>query len=205
VNLGNIISGFDRFFKEIAMAIRLDPGAGGRSIGTDALQISDLIVSTASGIVSAAIRTGTLSYVSHASLYIGYDQLVEAVGKGVMLNNIYESMTHNTLAVAYRYPNLDEITALKIRDYVGVQLDKGYNYAGIAAHGCLITGHILCAIAAREMAERSDKFFCSQLVLAAYESVGIKLTTTSPLSSSPADIPHLRLKKKLIYVGHIKA
>lgn len=53
------------------MPIPLDPGRGGRSVGPEALQIGDIIVSTTSAAISRAIRVGTGSEVSHAMLYIG--------------------------------------------------------------------------------------------------------------------------------------
>src|SRR5207244_5020121 len=54
-----------------ALEIPLDPGEGGMSIGVDALQAGDIIVSTSRHPVSYAIRAGTLSAVSHAMLYVG--------------------------------------------------------------------------------------------------------------------------------------
>jgi len=186
------------------MAIPLDPGAGGMSIDFSALQNADFIVSTQGGATSAVIRLGTLSHVSHVALYVGYGQIVEAIGKGVSLNQLSDALMDDRLAVAYRYPDLDATDALKIRDFVGLQLDKGYNYAAIASQACLITGLIVC-IGADLVARKQDRFICSQLVLAAYESVGIKLTKTRLTKSRPGDIPHLQLKGTLNYVGHLKA
>ena len=66
-----------------AFEIPLDPGVGGMSIGVDALQPADIIVSTARHAVSYAIRAGTLSAISHAMLYVGNGKVIEAVGSGV--------------------------------------------------------------------------------------------------------------------------
>ncbi len=52
---------------------------------------------------------------------------------------------------------------------------------------------------------KRDEFFCSQLVFAAFKSVGIPLTETEPNWSTPGDIPKLALTKALNYVGHLKA
>ena len=55
------------------MTIRLDPGAGGRSIGEDALNMADMIVSTVDGsAVSLGIRVASGSPVSHSILYIDW-------------------------------------------------------------------------------------------------------------------------------------
>ena len=187
------------------MAIPLDPGAGGRSIDVTALETSDFIVSTQKGLLSGAIRLGTWSAVSHVALYIGYGQIVEAIGPGVSLNQLDVALRADTLAVVYRYPDLDPTDALKIRDFVGLQLDKGYNHTAILAQACQITGRIVCERAGQAIAQRQDRFICSQLVLAAYESVGIKLTKTRLVMSRPGQIPQLYLDGVLKYVGHLKA
>src|SRR5689334_11123626 len=114
------------------MAIPLDPGAGGQCIGADLLQMADIIVSTTSATVSAVIRTGTMSAVSHAALYIGAEQVVEAIGEGVVLRDLDLSLRDDRLAVAYRVPNLSPEQALRVRDYVGMNLGKPYS-VGMAA------------------------------------------------------------------------
>ncbi len=53
--------------------------------------------------------------------------------------------------------------------------------------------------------ERRDRFFCSELVLAAYHHGGVPLTRTPPAWSSPDDVARLRLSGVLEYVGHLKA
>ena len=192
------------------MAIPLDPGAGGMSIDQRALHISDIIVSTVgSSMVSRAIRVGTLSPVSHALLYIGYGQVVEAIGEGVVLRTLTESVKEATLAVAYRHPDLDETGALKVRDFVGRQIGKKYNYAGIAQQtifkACVLRGNIACAAIARTVTIKRDEFFCSQLIFSAYSEAGVKLSETSPNWAEPGSIPKLYMKGTLDYVGHIKA
>jgi len=47
-------------------------------------------------------------------------------------------------------------------------------------------------------------FFCSQLVLAAFEQAGVSLTPLPASRITPADITDLWLQKKLNYVGHLK-
>jgi hypothetical protein len=117
------------------MTIPLDPGAGGRSIDSSALQIADIIVSTTSAFVSAIIRAGTSSEVSHSALFIGGDQVVEAIGEGVVLRDLATSLSDDRLAVAYRLPDLTSDQALKIRDYVGNQLGLPYSVKGALGAG----------------------------------------------------------------------
>jgi uncharacterized protein YycO len=190
------------------MAIPLDPGAGGRSIDARALRMSDIIVSTTGDAISRGIRLATRSAVSHSMLYIGYNQVVEAIGSGVVLRSLEEAIRDAILAVAYRHPDLNSVETLKVRNFVGLQLDKRYNYAGIVQHaarrGCILAGPIACIAADRVQIKR-DEFFCSELVFAAYKSIGKALSDTEPGRSDPGNIPTLFLKKALDYIGHLKA
>src|SRR5690242_8668703 len=117
------------------MAIPLDPGAGGQSISPDALQTADIIVSTTAAAVSRVIRAGTISDVSHAALYIGGGQVVEAIGEGVVLRQLDVSLHDDTLAVAYRVPDITEEQALRVRDFVGMNLGKPYSVPLAAGAG----------------------------------------------------------------------
>lgn len=70
------------------MTIPLDPGVGGQSIDENALSIGDIIVSTTPALISRVIRRATGSVVSHALVYIGGGQVVEAIGAGVTLRTL---------------------------------------------------------------------------------------------------------------------
>lgn len=201
------------------MSIPLDPGRGGRSIGADSLRIADIIVSTTSALVSAAIRMGTNSEVSHAALYIGGDQVVEAIRAGVVLRDIETSLSDDILAVVYRVPGLTATQGLRVRDYVGRNLGLPYSIRGAVGAGLSYqnrhpyTGGFACAKAGICMAEpstplyradRVDSFFCSQLVFAAFQDAGIPLAGGRAQDIAPADIPDLWLTRVLLYVGHLK-
>ncbi len=62
--------------------IALDPGVGGCSIGIAALQPADIIVSTTASPLHEGIRIATRSVVSHAALYAGDGEMIEAIGRG---------------------------------------------------------------------------------------------------------------------------
>jgi uncharacterized protein YycO len=198
------------------MPIPLDPGAGGRSIGARALQIADIIVSThADEITSRIIRTVTSSPVSHTSLYVGGGLVVEAIKEGVVQRSLTAAFAGASLAVAYRRPELPDTDALAIRDYAGRQIGKPYNFAGLPGvagsilglpHG--MSGWIearLPPLPLRKPRRQEDSFFCSELVLAAYQTQGARLTIGEPRWGTPQDITALRLDRTLIYVGHLKA
>ena len=200
--------------------IPLDPGAGGRSIGESALQTGDIIVSTTGARVSGLIRWATKSQVSHAMLYIGGGQVVEAIGEGVMLRSLADAVAEATVAVAFRHPTLTTAQALVVRDFAGQQLGKAYNYWGIVRQGGFqLDRETFCSGKSGADYDRcvnwagrvnlgkgdDDSFFCSQLVVAAYQNAGVPLTSSPPNWNSPDDLAQLGMSKRLGYVGHLKA
>lgn len=50
----------------------------------------------------------------------------------------------------------------------------------------------------------SDSFFCSQLVLKAFEEAGLPITDTPAVWNTPLDVLVLSYTRKLGYVGHLK-
>jgi hypothetical protein len=199
--------------------IPLSPETGGRSIDERALEIGDIILSTTGALSSGAIRIATGSPVSHAALYVGGGQVVEAVEQGVVLRPLAEALADDTLAVALRHPALTELQALQVRDFAGQHLDSRYAVlAAIRAGLFRLDDRVHCR--GREGAElercrawrgrvqlgtpTNDEFFCSHLVLAAFEAAGVPLTTTPASWNTPRDIVQLTLNTSLAYVGHLK-
>lgn len=199
--------------------IPLAPATGGMSIGPDALHIGDIIVATTTHPVSWAIRTATGSPVSHAMLYIGGGQVVEAVGSGVTMRSLADAIADASLAVAFRHPTITEEQALRARDFAGRHLDEAYAYRGLARGLRFRLDQLVhCRGKTGEEYQRcrdwygkvdlgtptNDEFYCSQLVLAAYADAGLPLTAQPPHWSSPQDIVDLALTSTLAYVGHLK-
>lgn len=200
--------------------IPLDPGNGGMSIDESALQIGDIIVSTTPALISRAIRVATGAPVSHALIYIGGSQVVEAIGEGVVLRSLAESVAASTVAVAFRVPDLTSDEGLRVRDFVGKQIGLPYNRMGIVrqaafqldravfCHGKTGDDYTRCVnwVGRVDMGTPDNSsFFCSELVLAAFADAGVPLVTTPPGWGSPGDIADLRLDGRLAYVGHLKA
>ncbi len=199
--------------------IPLDPHTGGRSIPVSALEVGDLLVSTTREVPSRLIRLVTQAPVSHAMLYIGDGQVVEAIEKAIVLRTVEEAVADSHLVVAFRHPVLTPEQALRVRDYAGQQLGKPFNFVGILRQaGFQLDRRTFCNGKTGDEYDQcvrwvgrvnlgtatNDRFFCSELVLKAYESAGIPLTTTPPNYNSPGEIPELLQNGTLTYVGHLK-
>lgn len=193
-----------------ALDIPLDPGAGGRSIGVDAMLPGDIIVSTTRAWVSRAIRLGTLSPVSHVMLYLGAGRVIEAVGSGVREVSVEAALHDAILAVAYRVPNLSAAQRERVLREARQFKDQPYNFPGIVQRGVAIvapvTGAVVDAIS-RVLSvprQQAHAVYCSQLVLEAYQRAGISLLATPPSQSSPEAVARFA-QGRLGYVGHLKA
>jgi hypothetical protein len=197
--------------------IILDPGQGGMSIGSGALEIGDIIVSTSSGKASEIIRGATGSEISHAGIYVGDGLVVEAIGGGVQLTTLASALADDRYAVALRHPDLSEEQRLIIRDFVGQQIGQSYDFRAIALHGlyrlagpvCDSLGgmdRVACNAARWQVAfgnDSSDRWYCSELIFSAFEAAGLPLTTQPAHTRTPQNL--LDLHPPLEYVGHLKA
>ncbi len=188
------------------MAIPLDPGAGGRSIPVSTLQKADLIVSTTDAAISVGIRLATLSSVSHARIYVGNGRCVDATGHGVRVRALEAAIRDDgdTLCVAYRKPGLSSTQAQAACDFALAQVGKPYDYAGVGAQAPGVRGSLI-GIIAQIAGQGEDRFFCSELVFAAYAHAGAPLDSVSAGNSSPSMVPGLWRRSRLTYVGHLLA
>ncbi len=191
--------------------IPLDPARGGsQCITPSALKNADIIVSTTGAAASVVIRTGTSSAVSHAMLYTGDGNVIEAVGQGVRSVPLSVAFHGASLAVAYRMTTLSHDEAIQVVNFALRQRGKAYDYTGAAGAGvarnnfaCAAAGLIICVVAKSGLASASNKFFCSQLVLAAFASANHPLSAQAPATSVPNDIPLAYSVGRLEYVGHL--
>jgi N-acetyl-anhydromuramyl-L-alanine amidase AmpD/uncharacterized protein YycO len=205
----------------LADDIPLDPGVGGMSIGPDALEIGDIILSTTGQIISRAIRTASNAQVSHSMLYVGQGgQVIEAVGSGVRLIPLAQAIEPATVAVAFRLPGLSDEQKQQIADAAADYIGKDYDFVGIARQaGFQIHSRVCNMLPESEQencrqwvgrvylgTETNDQFFCSALIIAAYDKASAPLTSTPPRWTSPGDLAEIALRRgALAYVGHLKA
>jgi cell wall-associated NlpC family hydrolase len=207
----------------------LNPRNGGQLVNADQLQVGDIILSSDNGLNSAAVRLWTLATVSHASIYIGNNQIVEAVGEGVRLRSITAMLKDESTIVAVRHPNFNSTHNEALYSFAKEQVGKKYNYVGILLQApfslerraCelplipeLVRDYCIRGVAVIQLGlGNNDNFFCSQLVLHAYQKAGIPLTDADPRLFNPADLLHMRegdvtsvrIKQTLQYLGHLKS
>lgn len=212
----------------VQQRLALTPGNGGQQISTDDLRAGDIVISSTHSIVSMGVRLITVAPVSHAALYLGDDQFVEAVGAGVRLRSTQEYMDGESTIVAFRHPGVGEEHIAALNAFARQHAGKKYNTAGIVLQAPFSIGRQYCelplipslvrdycirGLAAIQLgAVKNDRFFCSQFVLEAYRHAKLPLTTADPRLISPADllhmregdVPSVRTEQTLQYVGHLK-
>lgn len=213
---------------QLQQRLQLTPLADGLAIHGQSLQAGDILLSSTQSALSLGIRAFTLSPVSHAALYVGQDMVIEAVGAGVQQRPLADYLASESTVVAFRHPDINDAQALRLREYAQSLVGKKYNPVGIVLQAPFTVQRRYCElpvvpgfvrdICVRGLgaiylgAVRNDRFFCSQLVLQAYQEAGLPLTTVNPLLVSPADLLHMRegdvpsvkTEQALQYVGHLK-
>lgn len=207
----------------------LSPGNGGQLVGADSLRPGDIILTAENGLNSFGIRLITLSPVSHAAVYLGDNQIAEAVGAGIRRRTIDALLLEEATVVAFRHPKITQDQATKINAFTARHEGQKYNYLGVMLqapfalerHLCelplvpsLVRDFCIRGIAAVQLGlGRNDQFFCSQFVLEAYRSAGLPLTDADPRLINPGDLLHMRegdvpsikIHQALQYVGHLKS
>lgn len=214
---------------QVQNRLLITPANGGRHVSSAELQPGDIILSSTNGVTSLGIRLLTLSPVSHAALYLGDDDIAEAVGSGIRIRKMAEFMEDESTIVAFRHPGVRSEHADTMRRFAMAQSGKKYNTLGVVLQApftlqrqycelplvpSLVRDACIRGLAAIQLGvARNDRFFCSQFVLAAYQEAKLPLTTADPLLVSPADLLHMRegdvpsihIAQALHYVGHLKS
>ena len=207
----------------------LNPDNGGQAIGADALRPGDIILTAENSLNSMGIRLATLSPVSHAAVYMGNEQIAEAVGQGIRFRSIKALVNEEATIVAFRHPDITTEQAARINEFVVRHQGQKYNYFGVMLQApftlerrvcelplvpSLVRDFCIRGIAAVQLGlGRNDQFFCSQFILSAYRSAGLPLTDADPRLINPGDLLHMRegdvpsvsIHRALQYVGHLKA
>lgn len=208
--------------------IALHPQNGGLAIDARALQPGDIVLSAAPGLASLGIRLMTLAPVSHASLYVGGSEIAEAVGEGIRRRAMERVLEEESTVVAFRHPGVRDEHVERMQAFVAETVGQKYNLVGVMLQAPFAIDRKLCELpltptlirdfclqglgAVHLGLGRSDRFFCSQFVLEAYNRAGLPLTAADPRFLTPADllhmregdVPSVRSHQALQYVGHLK-
>ncbi len=205
-----------------------EPAGKDAFVGEDVLRPGDILLTSMPGFTAAAIEFLTIAPVSHTALYIGDGRVVDAVRAGVQERSIDQVIAEESVVLVLRYPDLTETQARRIRAYARRKVGAGFNFFGITVQIPYTVGRRACELpflaevirdacirtmgVLSKLASKEDRLFCSQLVLQAYQHAGVPLTDADPRIISPADILHMRegdvpsvrIRKTLRYVGHLK-
>ena len=92
----------------------IEPEAGAM-IAPEDLQPGDILLTAVPTLASAGIRLITFAPVSHAAVYIGNNEVAEAVRTGVRVRSIENMLAEETVVLAFRHPDLSASQAWRIR------------------------------------------------------------------------------------------
>jgi len=208
--------------------ISIEPADGDSVLEPDALRPGDILLTAAPTFRSSAIQLMTVAPVSHAAVYIGEGEVLEAVRPEVRVRKIRELLAEEDVVLVLRHPDLTARQAQSMRAYGLTQVGTRFNFLGVAMHAPFGITRKVCELplipsAVRDVCIRSvgtvfhiatseEQKFCSQLVLQAYRHAGVPITDADPRLISPADILHMRegdvssfrIHKQLRFVGHLK-
>jgi len=197
-------------------------------LAPEVLQPGDILLTSEPTLISASIRLMTFAPVSHAAVYVGERQVVEAVRSGVRVRKLEEILAEATVVLVLRYPDLTDEQAALITEYALNKSGAGFNFLGITLQIPFTISRRLCelpfvSLAVRDacirgmgvlhqLAASENQLFCSQLVLQAYRHAAVPVTAADPRLISPADILHMRerdvssvkISKPLAYVGRLQ-
>ncbi len=201
------------------------------NIDISSLRKGDIIVSTGNSNISKAIRIATGSDISHALLYVGNNNVIEALGDGVTKPQLWTDQSREmTLAIGLTYRGITneqrDSVVENAKKFIGLPYDEigaagagmykkrgGAIRAAAVSTGCVISS-LTCVLttggfSASDVAISSNatdankdtQFFCSELVARAYELAGIPLVVGR--AASFVNPRQVRMSDKLNYLGHL--
>ena len=168
----------------------------------------DILLTAARTFRSSAIQVMTLAPVSHAAVYLGNGKVAEAAAPEIRIRSLDDLLADEIVVVAFRHPDLTTEQARGIRAYALEREGASFNFFGVAMHIPFGVTRKVCEVplmpslvrdactrslgGVLHIATSSERAFCSQFVLKAYEYAGLSMTDADPRLISPADILHMR-------------
>jgi uncharacterized protein YycO len=153
------------------------------------MQIGDIGLDKGTGWISKAIEDFEHSKYSHATTYIGYDNLIEAEGferTGAVPIEKYKGQLD-----IFTCDSLTDAQRQEIKKYLIKEVGSRYDYLLILFEAIRYGLHI-----ALPYKEPFKSHICSTLVVDAYKSVGIDLCPCTKYPS-PADLSNSKLLRKI--------
>lgn len=190
-----------RALRAIGKAARAQrAGAVGATLGElrHTFRDGDILLFKGKGLISMVIRAITRSPYSHAGLVYTFEKRVyclEAVGAGVRLILLSELVKRYHGGIDYFEVQASQRQRARAVSFAFQQLGKIYDKPGIFR---FVAALVLDRTA---VSPRDDRWFCSELVAAAYETQGAPLTARQDAYTSPND---LAMSQKLTLVCTIK-
>ncbi len=185
-------------------------------ISISSLKPADILLSTGDSTVSNVIRKGTGSRFSHAALYIGNGEVIEAIGSGVVKQSLKSAMNDDTLVVVFRHNTISPSQAATAITYARAQVGKKYDASGAASSasgspavilvgfimgpiGNIVTASLGVAKVANTI-NSEGSFYCSELVAHAYAKANCPLSA-SKSSITPKGVAN---SSKVSLIGNLK-
>jgi uncharacterized protein YycO len=163
------------------------------------MRSGDVLLFRGRGLLSWLIRKFTHSDYSHAGVLYRYHERVyclEAVGKGVRLAPVSRLLDHYPDGIFYCGLKATDPTREAAIDFGFQQLSLPYDVLGLVQFALAV---IFCS---RRPTKQAERWFCSELVAAAYQRAGFPLTAGLPCYASPADLIN---GKQLDLLGRLTA
>lgn len=204
------------------------PREGVKRIDAKDVRPGDILFSAERGRNSLGVRLFNNASISHAFIALGNNLIAESIGSGVRIITLDEAIEHSNLVAVYRHPDIELDDVAKMSAFADSLKGSKYNYAGILKQAPFSMLRKVCELpinptmirsfCMNSMATlvispfKSDRYFCSQFVVEAFNFAGKPLTSVNPEWVNPNDLLHMREddipsikpQVELAYVGHLQ-
>lgn len=179
------------------------------------IQAADILVTNSPTLQSRGIQGATCSSYSHAVLVLDAQFCIEATPQnGVSRLTITEALASSTKADLFRYRGITHFHAQKVCNAILQFEGKPYDFRGAVrsaiSSGCsyakpLIPATVLIEVADDVLKDQNDhdsQFYCSELIVRAFENAGLYITTYPAHAVSPGGLVKSDMLK---FIGSLKA
>ena len=183
------------------------------TIDISGVQAADIIVTRNDAAQSKVIQYGSCSSYSHAILALGSGMCIEAIGEGVQILQLSQALSFSTYGALYRHQSIDSNLGAWICHTATQQEGKPYDSLGAirsgVSTGCRFTKitrpgiFIQLADEVAKLGKHDKSFFCSELIVYAYEEAGLDIIRGGSQMASPGAIaksPYLKYIKDVATV-----